>query len=526
MKLSRFETVSAGLALLQFLMHVLLIFKPVEFIAARLTFDDTYYYLQTAWNYCRLGFATFDGLHSTNGLQFLWFCVCSIMAFIIQDKEWLLRAVLILCALMNVMGFFLIIKLGRVLNGRFFVLIASCAWFYLNVKFFSRSFIYISGMEISLHALLFWFLLYRLFVFLCQISDVEKNKSNLVWVTFTAALLPWIRLDGIFFSAPFLVFAFFCFLKINRFSRRSLAVAAVLCIGASAVMLSLLAAYQWMGGHYLPTAGLVKQTAHSMNTQNFLNTVIRPLLWTYPADFGIYAGKFFGSIEKGAAASSAFALFFLAGITLGLLKTKKTPGYLTAFFFVLFTVNVIHVAYISGIIPSRNFRYQTPHFISFITATAIIIDAWIGSLKANAFGKYVRFLLLLFLIFSTGRASASAIARLSAPLDLSQNIHCLRVKAAEWIDKNLEKDAILAAWNAGEIAYFSGRRTVNLDGLINSYGYYKTVLSGKKSLEDYLREENVDYLIDHMIPENLKKYSLVRAFGKAEKPLKLLRLET
>ena len=57
----------AILAIVQFIIQVSLLTKGMEYAAVSLIVDDTYYYLQTAWNAKMLGFVTFDGLHATNG---------------------------------------------------------------------------------------------------------------------------------------------------------------------------------------------------------------------------------------------------------------------------------------------------------------------------------------------------------------------------------------------------------------------------------------------------------------------------
>jgi hypothetical protein len=78
------------LGVVQFILQVSLLAKGVEYIAASLTIDDTYYYLQTAWNTKQLGFVTFDGLHSTNGVQMLWFVIILLLATLAKSKAILL----------------------------------------------------------------------------------------------------------------------------------------------------------------------------------------------------------------------------------------------------------------------------------------------------------------------------------------------------------------------------------------------------------------------------------------------------
>jgi hypothetical protein len=57
----------------------------------------------------------------------------------------------------------------------------------------------------------------------------------------------------------------------------------------------------------------------------------------------------------------------------------------------------------------------------------------------------------------------------------------------------LPADAVIGAWNAGAIGYLSGRRVVNLDGLVNSWDYYQ---AGRYDLCAYWQEMGVVYLVD------------------------------
>jgi len=60
--------------------------------------------------------------------------------------------------------------------------------------------------------------------------------------------------------------------------------------------------------------------------------------------------------------------------------------------------------------------------------------------------------------------------------------------------RTIEKDFNYAAWNAGIISYFSGKKLINIDGLANDevFRYIKN-----NKLMDYLKRKNVDYIIDY-----------------------------
>ena len=65
--------------------------------------------------------------------------------------------------------------------------------------------------------------------------------------------------------------------------------------------------------------------------------------------------------------------------------------------------------------------------------------------------------------------------------------------AAGWIASHLPAEATIGAWNAGMLAFFSQRRVVNLDGLVNSREFF---LADRHDLCAYFDREDIDYLVD------------------------------
>ncbi|MGH6620851.1 MAG: hypothetical protein ACREF6_15005 [Alphaproteobacteria bacterium] len=72
-----------------------------------------------------------------------------------------------------------------------------------------------------------------------------------------------------------------------------------------------------------------------------------------------------------------------------------------------------------------------------------------------------------------------------------------RAQLGQVLKQTTAKDDILAAFNAGQVAFFSERRTINLDGLVNDYAFLRDVLNKPENLAAYLREKNVRYVVDY-----------------------------
>ena len=69
------------------------------------------------------------------------------------------------------------------------------------------------------------------------------------------------------------------------------------------------------------------------------------------------------------------------------------------------------------------------------------------------------------------------------------------------MDANLEKNAIVGAFNAGQLGFFSNRSVVNLDGLINHVSYFENVLRDESqgALAEYIDRMGIDYVVDYNV---------------------------
>jgi hypothetical protein len=74
---------------------------------------------------------------------------------------------------------------------------------------------------------------------------------------------------------------------------------------------------------------------------------------------------------------------------------------------------------------------------------------------------------------------------------------------AAWIRDNLRPSDLAASWNAGIVGYFSGQPVVNLDGLTNSWEYFR---SYRFDLCSYWEEAGIDFLVDMFPLEGELRY--------------------
>jgi hypothetical protein len=68
-----------------------------------------------------------------------------------------------------------------------------------------------------------------------------------------------------------------------------------------------------------------------------------------------------------------------------------------------------------------------------------------------------------------------------------------QLETVEWIRGHLPPDAVIGAWNAGQVGFLSGRTVVPLDGLVNSWDY---ALTRRAHLCEYWRDSGIQYVAD------------------------------
>ena len=234
-------------AVMQFAVQVGFLVRGVEYVVTSLTVDDTYYYLQTAWNTKQLGFPTFDGIHPTNGVQLLWFWVVALIAVFTPTKTALLFAALITCFLFNVLCYPVIWNLGKLVRRPMLTLYMACLWLLFS---FGLG-VYSTGMENSLHALVFWSVVWQATDFLVRIQ--EGQRPNLLGLTVMLILNAWARVDAGLFSVLLYVYCVVVAFRARRYtlSRRKdvWAIAGTALLAACGAAAQLIA-FRLMGGRF------------------------------------------------------------------------------------------------------------------------------------------------------------------------------------------------------------------------------------------------------------------------------------
>jgi hypothetical protein len=495
--------------------------KGVDYVASLLTNDDTYYYLQTAWQTKQSGFVTFDGVNSTNGVQLLWFWTAFVLALAAKTKTGLLFASLVTCFTLNVLCYLPIWKFARTLGRPASAILIGGLW----AKLVTDG-TYWLALENSLHALVFWCLVWQAAVFFLRLS--EGRRASMLPLTVLLVLNAWTRIDAAVFSLAVYVVCAGALVRARRGATgpepgamRQIASSALL--GGAGVAVAL-GAFYLMGRSVLPVSALVKMSGRG-GAESLLASAREMFTLSLPALLPQRIG--------GPNLLAVFGLASLVIVVLALSRRRSELSRTRAFRAVWITLAIGFAAYIaaaalSGAGTHRYFVWhRTPLYAFWIltmsAAVHVVVEAiarvplWRlttpadadrpgiathGSQVARYSGVTIGAVLMVL-----------SVARMFLPPQINPTrMLAIRYRAALWMGENLPAEATCAAWNAGQLGFYAPQKVINLDGLVNSAMYYEDVLSGRRPLTDYLSEKNVRYIVDYVENDLTACLEVVHAF--------------
>lgn len=448
--------------------------RPTAWMLVHLTHDDTFLLLRLAEGWARHGYPTFDGLHRTNGFQALWGCVTAGLAVLVSHPEWLLRGTLMLTAVLNAGTAIGLWRLGRMLTPNACVALWPLAcWCAYGLTGRPG----LIGLENTLLAgvvvvgLLCWFRL-------------RERPGGWRWwllLGLVSVVLFWVRLDSVVPLAVVWLGLGWFGLRAGQVGRVAAAGLIVLAGGAA-----LAGFYQWAGGTPTPVSGMVKR---------LIATQVEPPLtwWTVPAIAGDVASMLLkqAAIGIGAlwppACSSlarvAVVVLAVSGLRFGLVRARGWP-------LVLLLSVVAHVLVVRVWLGA--YHLDTPwYYAAENVLAALAVGVLIGRLQA---GTRRGAWLVPPLVF--GLLKLPLAIALLVEATPTEGLGPTRLQAAAWMRANIPAAARCAAWNAGELSYFSRRTVVNLDGLVNDRAYYALRRRGG-DLDGYLAENGVTWVVDY-----------------------------
>ncbi|HEX8012220.1 MAG TPA: hypothetical protein VF814_15000 [Casimicrobiaceae bacterium] len=482
-RLTRWRTAAAVAALLAASTFFFIAYPSIRagWYGASQFQDDTFYYLVTAKNFLRQGVFTFDGRNATNGFQPLWMtAVVGLYTLIGPESPLDLQIFTVNLLEKAVLGVALASSVAAFVSA--FRREQPWAAGYLALSLVLLSpfyFVFDQGMETTLAVLL---LLIVTYAFLSE---------RLLLLGISLALLFLTRLDtAVFVAAPLLAWTLASAPRSDH--RRWIAVAIFGATFLAYVGVNLIAT-----GHAVPISGAIRSSFPVVRWQG--------AFFTEP----ITLARMFGwwSLLQGINIVESTGLA-LAGLILTL-AARPAPDERNK----LLALATVSAALIANLLMFQKWdKSLDPRYLAmpmamatmlFASALTVAVDRARSLLVARSKAKT-----------RDGRARGSSpMATLAGALPVALILVLMLAEALVQfgrfashqgrpqdairqifleIASVLPRDAVVAGTDVGALAFWTQRRVINLDGVINNFEYQEYLRAGR--LREYLRREGVTHL--------------------------------
>jgi hypothetical protein len=460
--------------------------------------DDAYYYFQIARNIAAGHGSTFDQVTLTNGFHPLWMAVLvPIYAVAHGDPFFPLRVILVVQSIFHwLAALFLLLALRRVGLG-FAGAICALLWLMLSPRW---NMDVLNGTEMALNLCLTASLLFLL-ALAASMAPAGNRRTPPLWLAaligLNIGLLFLARLDNVFMllvlGAGYVVILLWKgglrSIELGRLVQHGFVLILPLAVfGLAYVVLSL-----FVYGAFLPVSGQVKHYWYSIGGSVFGPPPLGPLssLAAYfsRASSKVVSGPIVGLDRYWALRRAALPV--AAGFVFGGLRGRRAllgaAGLLTA---CLIGASLIHPAYYAlvGYVQSREWYWVT-EYMAILWLIALGLSGLLEVRLPPAWRLVVAGVAITAMLVwrLPGYAAWVAGQFQFRPSDGSDYFD-----RAAFLERHTPPSAVIGTPNAGGLAYLSDRRVVNIDGLVNSYGFLAAMRNGQA--DRYLEQMGVDYI--------------------------------
>lgn len=426
--------------------------------------DDASYYMTTARNLAAGRGLTFDGIHPTSGFHPLWLLMLVPLFLLHAPPETMIRLVVLLQTILLSLAY---LVFWRTRSKLFSPRIAALTGILFVCFVFPPC---INGMESALLLLLVT-VLYGYGLHLAQ-TQPNWRRVALLGIILGCVLLA--RLDMIFI--PLCLLGWFAG-RSFAIETRSRAVAAVLvcALAAAAVVGPYLAFNHLKFGSVMPISGALKSS--------FPHIALGPYTLPRIAAMGI--------INLGCA---VLAICWSSWTVIRTLRNRPAPDpefYTTATTIFAWAITM-HFLYTLIFMKEDTFGW---YFVTYALFAIVCVTGPIDRvLKSNfmrarpaVYPATAALLIVAMIVRDQTRDSFPQNGQWHTPV----------YNAAVWAREHTPPEAIFAMSDCGHFGFFSLRRVINLDGLVNDMDFQRTLAEHR--LNQYLRQNEVDFLVLHTV---------------------------
>jgi hypothetical protein len=425
--------------------------------------DDAAYYFTIAENASGGEGLTFDRIDRSNGFQPLWLAVLVPVYRAYQGSpETMCRVVLVLqLVVLSVAALLLAATLARFFSRRTVLVSLLLFLFFVFVPA-------ANGMESAV------LVLFLALVFhegsRAEVFRRHDPKRELV-LGILLGLVVLSRLDMVFLPLAVVAASFGSALG-GRDERRARFVR-TLCIGAgvAAVVLPYLVYNEASFGAVMPISGLLKSSFPRFSPPAYaLSTLGKRGL-------------------AGLLLAAGYAAYALARFRSGRSGADSLRYYRSAMT-VMACAILLHFIHALLFMKWAVFSW---HYVPYVFFGAVAICEPVERFLAPAVSKRSRAAYRIAVAAIVALGCVATFRALSRPLEGDWRLAAYA--AARWARENTDTDAVFAMKDAGNFAYFSGRRVVNLDGVVNNLEYQAALR--EKNLRAYLAIRGVGFIVQH-----------------------------
>lgn len=147
------------------------------------------------------------------------------------------------------------------------------------------------------------------------------------------------------------------------------------------------------------------------------------------------------------------------------------------------------------------FRYILPPLLVFFVPATVVAAA--AAQRWRSVQRLAPFILVTMLIVIT-QTGLSAYRQGMASVRVHK-FHYVAKDMAEWLARE-HPNAVVGAWNAGVLSFFSNTELVNLDGVVNDHALRA---NSNRRIDDYILERGIQLIVDEpsQIMGNLEKFA-------------------
>ncbi len=460
----------------------------------RLLDDDTFYYLQVARNTAAGNGVTFDGVSPTNGFQPLWMAILVLIFTVVpRNPDVVMHLTLALCSICSIASAYLVFRIiSRVLGYRWSGLCAALFWA-LNYPAVIR--IGLNGLETSLSLVTFALTTYA---YLHVRECATPRRMFLLGMLLGIAVLA--RVDHLALALVFPL-DLLCF---NRGYPRPRPAAWVAAFSGMTLMLA-----PWIiwsvhsSGTPVPASGQAISYRHRFWRTSLLEPYNLLLTVKYIAlgiqhlfeaiDLGLVVRLFPKTLRGVNPAALLGGLTVLAAAMYGICRLYW-DAYRPLFFLILYA-SLLVLVYSTGLFPG--IRYLHTAVFILVLLLCALGETLMRSLTKQLAHRGARLLrvsvILLVTVYVTATLTNTLGVWSCSDRPFGSFIWTMYDDGVRWINEETAPEDIIGSFNAGIYGYYSRRRVVNLDGVINDNAY-RAIRAG--TLLSYIEAEGIRYIVD------------------------------